>query len=190
MPILTLRPVPLVNPRNHYEVTSADVGRGEEANRETVEVMKRIVKDRSRHPIVRTLALKIVHPLASHAYLDEARAIAEFVQKRVRYVRDALSVEQLHDPLMMIDQIERGVAQGDCDDMALLIATLIASIGGLPLFRIVKYRPDSPSFAHIYVVTYTKNGRAKPERLVMDAIMKDKPIGFEVQHKYGEEISL
>lgn len=190
MPILTLRPVPLVNPRNRYEVHSMDVGRGEEANRSTVDVMKQIVVDRSRHPTVRGLALKIVHPLKSHHYLDEARAIGEFVQKRVRYVRDTLSVEQLHDPIMMIDQIERGVAQGDCDDMSLLIATLIASIGGVPLFRIVKYRPDAPSFAHIYVVTYTKNGKAKPERLVLDAIVKDKPIGFEVPHKYGEEISL
>lgn len=140
-----------------------------------------------KDPRVRSVALKIVQGLPSQNYLDEARAIADFVHRNVRYVRDIKGVETLHDPVTLLEQVSRGVAQGDCDDMSLLIASLLLSIGHKPYFRIVKYRPLGP-WSHIYVVGYEKNhGDMKPTRLVMDAILKRQPIGFEAPHHSGEE---
>jgi hypothetical protein len=154
--------------------------------------MSTIAKNRSRHPLLRELALRILESanVASQNYVDEALAIGRFVQKKVRYVRDIRGVETLIDPLTLIDQLRRGQAQGDCDDMSLLIASLLLAIGHQPYFRIVKYRPEVHGFSHIYVVDYDRNHGGKRTRVVLDAIMKRNPIGYEVPHSSGREIKV
>lgn len=177
---------------NLPQTTHRQLPRGYNGNIETVQIMRRVAHARKGHPLVRQLALNILHThnVASQNYVDEALAIARFVKEKVRYVRDIAGMEQLHDPLTMIEQIQRGVAQGDCDDMSLLIATLLLSVGHRPKFRIVKYSKSSPSFNHIYVVAYEKNWGKEPKRIVLDAILKRAPIGTEVKHVEGKEISL
>jgi hypothetical protein len=154
--------------------------------------MKRVARQRSSHPLVRQLALNILrsHKIASQNHADEALAIGRYVKEKVRYVKDIDSIEQLHDPLTMIDQIQRGVAMGDCDDMSLLIATLLLSIGIKPYFRIVRYRAGKGPFQHIYVVTYEKNWGKPRSRIVLDAILKRQQMGYEVRHASGKEIKV
>lgn len=163
---------------------------GEQGNLLTVEFMKKIARERSKHPLVRQLACNIIkkYNVPSMHYAEEAFAIGDWVKRNFRYVRDTKGVETLQDPLTMIDQIQRGNGQGDCDDHALLIATLLLSIGHSPKFRIVKYNKHAPSFAHIYVVSYERNKKSPVKRIVLDAIMKSKPTGFEVPHQFGREI--
>lgn len=176
---------------NLPDTTTMSIGSGEAANYRTIEIMKDIARKRSRSPIVRQLALKILlaYDVPSNYYINEAIAIADYVKQKVRYVRDIDAVETLHDPLTIIDQIKRNEAQADCDDMALLIATLLLSIGHQPSFKIVKYKKDSPSFNHIYVVVYEKNPYdTKRTRIALDAIIKDRSIGYEVPHEVSDEI--
>lgn len=190
MPIFRLEPQMLLG--NTPETLNTSVSNGSAGNYDTVELMRGVARERSRHPLVRELALHIVRMAGVHSqnYIDEALAIGRYVHKKVRYVRDIKGVETLHDPLTLIDQLRRGEAQGDCDDMSLLIAALLLSIGHSPKFRIVKYSPNSQGFAHIYVVDYERNhGQRVKKRIVIDAIMKRKPIGYEVKHAVGEEIS-
>lgn len=153
--------------------------------------MRRVAHSRKGHPLVRQLALTILktHNVASQNYVQEALAIGRYVKEKVRYVRDIAGMEQLHDPVTMIDQIQRGVAQGDCDDMSLLIATLLLSIGHQPFFRIVRYKNGVGPYNHIYVVVYEKDwGQKGRKRIVLDAILKRSPMGSEVPHKSGREI--
>jgi hypothetical protein len=185
--------MPILDLNQDWKTPQAEnylVGNGVQGNMDTVKIMQEIAKNRCHVPSLRTQALQIVHHVKSHHYRDEARAIGEWVQKKVRYARDCAGVEQLHDPVMLLDQISRGHCAADCDDMSLLAATLLISIGCTPYFRVVRYNPASPSFNHIYVVCYEKNMRGPKERLVIDAIVKDKPIGFEVKHASGKEISV
>lgn len=188
MPILRLKPQWELG--SLPETKMSDLSNSDRGNYETVEIMRQKARELSSHPKVRALALKILESahLRSHDFLNEARAIAEFVQREVRYVKDINNVEQLHDPLYMIDQIKAGTAQGDCDDMSLLLATLLLSIGHQPYFAIVRYRTYSGPFNHIYVVTYDRNWGGAKQRLVMDTILKDRPIGKEVPHKSKKEI--
>lgn len=191
MPILRLPPE--WNLGETPKVINARLADGKSGNLETVEVMKGIARARASNPLVRQLALQILlsHKVPSNYYKDEALAIARFVKEKVRYVRDITNVETLMDPLTLIDQIQRGEAQGDCDDMSLLIATLLLSIGHQPYFRIIKYTDDnSAPYAHIYVVDYEKNPGGDRERIVLDAIIKTKPIGFEITHAVGNEIKV
>jgi len=156
--------------------------------------MIKVARRRAGHPAIRELAKNIYlqHRIESMHYFDEAKAIGEYVQRKVRYVRDATGIEQLHDPVMMIEQIIEGRAQGDCDDMALLIATLLLSTGHQPKFRAVRYNSIAfwKPYNHIYVVSYEHNPGEKNKRLPIDAIVKKKAIGFEVPHKSGKEFAV
>lgn len=131
------------------------------------------------------------YKIPSHHYIDEALAIGEFVQTHMRYVRDPRDHELLQDPVMVIDQIEnQGFASGDCDDMALLIATMLLSIGHNPKFRCVRYESKSGSYNHIYVVVYDQNHPGPTERIVLDAILKESRIGTEIKHLSGDEFQI
>ena len=158
---------------------------------QTLRQMKKITKERAGHPLVRKLALNVLnyYNVPSHHYADEARAIGEYVQKKVRYVKDPTGIEQLHDPVTLIDQLQRGIARGDCDDMALLVASMLFAIGHTPKFRCVRYKSNFGPYNHIYVVDYASN-EAKKERVVIDCIIKNKPIGFEIKHMSGDEYSI
>lgn len=154
--------------------------------------MRTLAHQGARSPKIRKLALNILnyYNTPSHHYADESLAIGTYVQEKVRYVQDAAGIEQVHDPLTMVDQIEHGIARADCDDMALLIATLLLTIGHRPKFRAVRYKNRFGAYSHIYVVDYVKNGANGPYRLVLDAIVKNQPMGFEVPHKNGKEFAI
>lgn len=169
------------------------MGENERGNYDTVRIMAGVARSRAGDPRVRQLALAILldRNVGSHNFLDEDCAIAEFVQKNVRYVRDPNGIEQLHDPVYMIDHIRAGDAQGDCDDQALLLASLLLSIGAQPYFVIVRYNRTSGSFNHIYTCVYDKNWTDRQKsRLVMDTIVKTEPIGFEVPYASIQEIAI
>lgn len=159
----------------------------------TIDFMRKVAREKAHHPKVREFATKILaaNQIPSHAYKSEALAIGGFVKARMRYVRDPRDAEMLQDPVMLIDKLEKqGMASGDCDDMSLLIATLLLSIGGDPLFRAVRYREKSGNYNHIYIVTYDLNYPGQRERIVLDAILKDKPIGSEINHASGDEFEI
>jgi len=171
------------------EISKTGLPSGIFGNLKTIDVMKKVARERAGHPLVQTLARAILlsYNVDSQNYADEALAIGDYVKNKVRYVRDPDGIEQLSDPITMIDQIKRGTAMGDCDDMALLIGTLLLSVGGVPYFRAIRYKGDSGPFNHIYVVTYDKNWGGKEKRIVLDAILKRSPIGTEVPHSSGNE---
>ena len=155
--------------------------------------MKKVARKYSGHPLVRELAVNILNHYGtdSHNHIDEARAIGDYVKNNVRYVKDPDKIEYLMEPTLMIKKMAMGEGRGDCDDMSCLVATLCLSVGIQPHYAIVKYKQNSPSFNHIYVVVYDRNYREKKKtRLVIDAIVKDKPIGYEVKHNEIKEIKV
>lgn len=191
MPVLKMKPEwTMGETATQVQTTKTSLPNGKAGSYKTVEIMCGVARSRSSHPVVRELALKILQAAGtdSQNYEDEARAIGNFVRSRVKYVRDINGVEQLHDPLTMIDQIKRGVSVGDCDDMSLLTATLLLSIGHQPFFRIVRYKGRGNGFQHIYVVVFEKNWGKERKRIVLDCILKRHPIGTEVPHAFGEDI--
>ena len=193
--IISSKKHPLANLGKLPDQELRKVGDGINGNLDTVEVMKKMAREYSRHDLVKRLATNILHHknIPSHHYLDEAKAIGDFVKRHVRYVKDPVGTESLTAPDMMIRMMkEVGYSMGDCDDMALLTAALLMSIGIHPRFRTVRYRGNTGNFSHIYVVVYEKNvsntdSPGPTKRLVIDCIIKDKPIGYEIKHASGQE---
>jgi len=174
------------------QAQSFKVGEGIFGNIATINMMRKVARKRTGHPAVQWFTRNILlqYAVDSQNFVDESKAVGDFIKSNVRYVRDPDGIEQLQDPLTMIENIGRGVSQGDCDDMALLIATCLLSIGHQPKFRAVRYDSNSGNFNHIYVVDYDKNWGGPSVRIVLDAIMKRQQIGFEVKHLSGQDFSV
>lgn len=162
---------------------------GVKGNEATINLMRQVASVRGGHPLIRKLALNILDfaDVKSNHYVDEAVAIGEYVKAKVRYVRDPDQIEYLQDPVDLVEQIQKGEAQGDCDDMSLLIASLLKSIGHKPFYRAVRYDAAFGNYNHIYVVDYEKNKGGPLMRISIDAIVKNQPIGYEVKQMSGDE---
>ncbi len=90
----------------------------------------------------------------------------------------------------MVKMIQEDKAQGDCDDMALLTATLLLAVGHQPLFRAVRYEQPMGNYNHIYTIVYDRNLRGPKQRVVLDCILKDQEIGSEIRHVNGEDYAV
>ncbi|MBW2674549.1 MAG: transglutaminase domain-containing protein [Deltaproteobacteria bacterium] len=110
--------------------------------------MSRLAQDGSKDPRVRQMAESITRQVFDHDFMSEYSAIYYWVKANVRYVRDPVLVEQVQTPWATIQ-----VRQGDCDDMATLIAGLIGAIGGRSRFvaGAFKYRRGRPVLEHVWV---------------------------------------
>ncbi|MDE2019669.1 MAG: transglutaminase domain-containing protein [Patescibacteria group bacterium] len=84
--------------------------------------------------------------------MGEIRALFEFVQNEIRYVRDIHNVETIHFPEVILEN-----SQGDCDDKAVLLGAVLESIGHPVRLVAVGFRPGV--YSHVYLETrFGKNG--------------------------------
>jgi hypothetical protein len=183
----------LVSPERNLgllpKVSEQEIGDGLSGNIQTIDLMKQVARLRAGDPLLRKLSLNILQEagVPSHHFVGEALAIGQYVKNNMRYVRDPDGIEYLQDPLDMVKNIQNRTAQGDSEDMALLVATLLLSIGHQPYYRAVRYNSTTGNYNHIYVVAYERDPYQQNQRIVLDCIMKDKPIGYEVQQANGDE---
>lgn len=172
------------------KISETDISDGVQGNIQTIDMMKKVARLHAGNPSLRKLAINILqeYQIPSNYFINESLAIGDYVKNNVRYVRDPDNIEQLQDPLGMLRDIQLRAATGDCDDMALFTAALLLTIGHQPFFRAIRYEEPFGNFNHIYVVDYEKNPyQTEKTRVVLDCILKDKPIGFEINHINGEE---
>lgn len=166
---------------------------GLRGNEETIKVMAKLATARANAdasgPLIRDVALAIVRESGceDHDFACEARAVGTWVQKNVHYAKDTAGQELLIDPLTMLDLIRAGEGAGDCDDHALLVATLLIAIGIKPFFRAIRFSDKSGPYDHIYVVAYETDAQGALQRIPLDCIVKDHPMGYELEHKTGKE---
>lgn len=168
-----------------YKQDIAPLSSGERGAIQTIEELTRIAHLKKTSPTVRDFAAEILEKnnVKSHHYRDEAFAIGNEIWKNYDYMKDPKGVEMILDPELSILKLKKGQARGDCEDMSLVIATLMLSIGLEPYFTIVRYPSSQHGWQHIYVTTWEANIHRKPEKLVIDGIVKHEKLGFEVPFK-------
>lgn len=80
----------------------------------------------------------------------EVAALLGWVRNHYRYLQDPVEVELVHDPRYLLRQIEsHGYFMGDCDDAAVLLATLLET-AGYPTRFLVQGKTGE-SFSHVLV---------------------------------------
>lgn len=105
--------------------------------------MARLAAAAKTDPHIRELALGIVRALPPQDYAGEARAVFQWVQRSIRYVRDVRGVETVQTPEKTLEY-----RQGDCDDMVTLLAALLESIGHE--VRFVAMGTEPGRFSHVF----------------------------------------
>ena len=111
----------------------------------TLAAMSRLVNQYKASPQLRDEALSLLRDVPPKAWMREIEALFQYVQGRIRYTRDILGVETLQTPLATMD-----IGAGDCDDMATLLAALLASVGYATRFVAVGFAQPN-SYSHVYL---------------------------------------
>lgn len=110
----------------------------------------------------------------------KCRIITAFnwVQMNVTYENDPIDIEHITYPSKMIqEKLRDGYTSGDCDDHALLLASLLLSVGVPARFKVISQDPLS-DYHHIYIEAFDDSiGKWIP----LDAIYKNFRPGQEVR---------
>lgn len=126
--------------------TLAGLPYGPEGTRITLGLMRRWVLMYRVHPSIIELAREIIAMVPGKQYAAEAESLRSWVAENIRYTQDVYDVETLQSPLVTLE-----VKQGDCDDQATLLATLLNAAGHEARFVAIGTTPDE--FSHVLVET-------------------------------------
>jgi transglutaminase-like putative cysteine protease len=131
-------------PQRSYQL--AGLPFGVEGTRITLELMRRFVRTYRVDPRIVELSREIIASIPGKNYPREAEALRAWVASNIRYTQDVYDVETLQSPIVTLD-----VRQGDCDDQATLLATLLNAAGHEARFVAIGTAPDE--FSHVLVET-------------------------------------
>lgn len=124
---------------------------GPDGIRDTLALMQSMVNRSFLNPLIRRLAADATRHCDPADKRCLSASLLSFVQRSMRYVRDPVGVEALHDPIAIAQEIARGGKPfGDCDDFSLFLATLMKSVGLPSSFKAVGF--NGGNLSHVYVV--------------------------------------
>lgn len=132
-----------------------------EKNRIVAGILKDMVLESRESRVVRQFAITILKKTGVRPkdYLGEIEAIHGWVRDNVDYRRDAAFLDTFVYPDRMIRDylFNPGGVSGDCDDHALLVASLLISLGHTPRLVLTNQFPGG-KYSHIYTeVLYQGN---------------------------------
>jgi hypothetical protein len=143
---------------------------GYQGTQRTVERIKELIRSGAQDFYLRQHAIDVLldRRVAAKDYLGEINALFEWVQRNIRYTKDPFRVEVLHSARRMLQ-----LRAGDCDDMTILLGSMLEAIGHPVRLILVGPDPRQPHlFSHIYLEVY-HNGHWLP----LDATMPH-PMGW------------
>ena len=112
------------------------------------------------HETIRAKALDLVAGIPPRDWRGEIGRLFEFVRDRITYRLDPVDAERVQDPVATLE-----IGSGDCDDLVVLLAALLGSLGYWSRFVAqtadgVQYRllQMDTRFDHVYVEVETPHG--------------------------------
>ena len=91
---------------------------------DTLKLMAQIARQYKVDPLIRQTAARIISVSPEKDDLAEAGTLQDWVRANIRYTGDVLDVETLQTPDYTLQE-----GYGDCDDQAILLATLLMAVG-------------------------------------------------------------
>ncbi|NPA52693.1 MAG: hypothetical protein GXO22_07340 [Aquificae bacterium] len=145
---------------------------------EEIDLLKNIVADAKKNPFFRQLATQIINsfPCQHKNYDCYVYAVAKWVRDNIKYIKDITGYETLQTPENTL-----AISGGDCDDHAILVATLLNAIGIKTAFKIVG---KDGKYKHIYVIAITPKGK----KWVVDTTEEEFFYPLEKDKEYEMEI--
>ena len=145
-----------------YSVSFSPLSRGVAGTRETLAQMARAVRGEVgpdfsgyQDEAVRRVALAITSTVKGHDSRGEINALFRFTRDKIKYVRDPVNLERVQDAMRTLQ-----IGSGDCDDKAVFLSTLLASLGYAS--RFVVQSQDAIDFDHVYLEVLDEGGEWIP----------------------------
>lgn len=147
--------------------------------------MESVRRRREREPYLREVAVRLLRGVDDHDQREQAARLLDFVKSKVKYVLDPNGSEYVRDPVLMVSEIYRhGEARGDCDDHALLLASLLGAIGMNARCVAVKIPEELPEGEDYYNHVIAQ-AQIAGEWLDLDPCAKQRP-----QQPYPDKLIL
>jgi Transglutaminase-like superfamily len=155
---------------------------GDAGTAETIDVIRRLVDQGVKDPVVNRTAIAILQAarVRSYDFLGEIRAIYNWVRQNIRFVRDISGKETLRTPREILE-----VRAGDCDDInAILLPALLGTIGVPTRVVTVASHPAAPDqFSHIYAEAQLAGGW-----IALDAARRNPRLGRAPENYFRKRV--
>lgn len=130
----------------HGPISSAPLAGGDTGIAQTIAQMRSLVDAALRDSSIIRLATDIVRNVQAFDDPAEAQAIYQWVLQNIRFTKDPVGKEKLYPPAELLQ-----IRAGDCDDIAMIMATLLMAVGYPARFITVAANPTDPrQFSHVY----------------------------------------
>lgn len=134
--------------------------------RATLSIMVKLTHQGRKDPGVIALAEQVTKVCPAQDFSCEVGALFQWVKKHIRYVRDPRDVEKINTAERTLR-----VGTGDCDDMSVLLASLLEAVNNKTRFWVLAF--DSGDYEH--VVTQV---RAGVEWITLDPTVSYSNVGW------------
>ena len=108
---------------------------------QTVQAMRGVANSGKKD--LRSLATTICRGIEPGDYNSEIYALYSWVRQNIRYAKDPHDVEWVQSPRALLES-----GQGDCDDIATILAALCMAMGHECRFLVVGFEDGAPS--HVF----------------------------------------
>ena len=132
---------------------------------DTIDAIQRIVRE--NHPAV----LDLSHKLQGNSCRETFQNIWNYIRRNVNYKNDEPGKEQLRTPQRTLSD-----RLGDCDDMSILISSILTNLGFEHELWVTAYK-QANQWQHIYPVAYSSNG----DRYVIDCVPEIPYFNYEAK---------
>lgn len=145
----------LLNPQSlAFEIPAGPI-----ATRETLKHMRQLTQAGKMNFRLRDLANNITAGATPKNWEEEIGVIFDFVRIRIRYALDPNDLELIQGPAQTLR-----LGYGDCDDMSILLATLLESVGHLCAFMAIGFQ-EVGEYSHVIVIC---SGAGETEWIALD----------------------
>ncbi len=152
------------------------IHKGKQGSIQTAAEMARLVReDTAKDEGLQRFAAQIL----MNAGLDSHAPKRDVIAAIWRYVKQ---IKYIHDPAGSFDSVQNArttIAKGfgDCDDLSVLLATLLAQVGLTPQFVLARYKEKSRGYDHVYVDVLL--AQAEGGRIALDPSANRRGAGWE-----------
>lgn len=162
-----------MQPAGAFNSYLGQIPAGREGVKATLKIMVMVARKSKAALPVRTLAQQLVQSCPENDRHCEAATLHAFVRDSIRYVGDIHDMETIQYPEQTLQ-----LRSGDCDDKALLLASLLLSIGFPSRFCAVKVN-GSNAYSHVLAQTLIPGeGWISAEVIPIDGRQEKAPLGW------------
>jgi len=103
---------------------------------------------------------------------EQIKTIFNYIKAHTKYVRDIAFIEEIQTPHRLISNLKKyNFAYGDCDDMAVLSASMLYSIGFIPRLVVIATKPNTYNHVRTEILY---NGKWLPLELTSNKSLGEK----------------